>query len=46
MFTPENIWVRRPGTGEIKAESYNELLGKKATIDLAIDEHVNWKDVE
>lgn len=45
-FTPENIWVKRPGTGEIKAESYNDLLGKKAAADIAIDEHVTWKDVE
>jgi N-acetylneuraminate synthase len=29
-FTKENLWVKRPGTGEILAEEYNELLGKKA----------------
>ena len=29
-FTRDNIWVKRPGTGEIKAESYNEILGKKS----------------
>lgn len=46
VFTQENIWVKRPGTGEIKAESYHELLGKKAANDLGIDEHVNWHDVE
>jgi N-acetylneuraminate synthase len=45
-FTPENIWVKRPGTGEIKAESYNDLLGKKAVNDIENDEHVSWKDVE
>jgi N-acetylneuraminate synthase len=46
VFTQDNIWVKRPGTGEIKAESYHELLGKKAAADIAIDEHVNWHDVE
>lgn len=24
----ENIWVKRPGTGEIHAEHFNSLLGK------------------
>lgn len=27
----KNIWVKRPGTGDFKAEEYNNLLGKKAT---------------
>lgn len=29
-FTRENIWVKRPGTGDIKAEHFSGLLGKKA----------------
>ncbi len=29
-FTRDNIWVKRPGTGEIKAEGYYEILGKKS----------------
>ena len=29
-FTKDNIWVKRPGTGELKAERYNEILGKKS----------------
>ncbi|MEH7503777.1 N-acetylneuraminate synthase family protein [Neobacillus drentensis] len=45
-FTPDNIWVKRPGTGEIKAESYNDVLSKKATTDIPIDEHVKWSDIE
>ena len=28
-FTKENLWVKRPGTGEILAEKYYEVLGKK-----------------
>lgn len=46
VFTKENIWVKRPGTGEIKAEHFNTLLGKKASADLDSDDHVSWKDVE
>ncbi len=44
-FTKDNIWVKRPGTGEIKAESYNKLFGKKATNDIGNDEHLSWDDV-
>lgn len=29
ILTKKNIWVRRPGNGEFKAEKYNSLLGKK-----------------
>ena len=36
-FTTENIWVKRPGTGEILAEEYESLLGKRATIDIEND---------
>ena len=33
VFTRDNIWVKRPGTGEIPAEDYEEILGKKAVTD-------------
>jgi len=45
-FTKENIWVKRPGTGEIKAEHYNSLLGKKASKDIPVDEHILWRDID
>ena len=45
IFTKENIWVKRPGTGEIKAEQYKELLGKKAAIDIDEDEHISWGQI-
>lgn len=45
-FTKENIWVKRPGTGEIKAEDYKSLLGQIATEDLPNDTHVDWNHVE
>ena len=31
LLTKENIWVKRPGTGEIKAESYNLIFGEKSS---------------
>lgn len=45
-FTKENIWVKRPGTGEILAEHYNLVLGKKATRNMANDEHLKSSDYE
>ncbi len=37
VFTKENIWVKRPGKGGILAEEYNNVLGKKATMDINFD---------
>lgn len=45
-LTKENIWVKRPGVGEIKAEKFYDLIGKKATRDIWEDEHLSWTDVE
>lgn len=44
-LTKENIWVKRPGTGAIKAEHYNELLGKTVNKDIETDEHIDWNDI-
>ncbi len=45
-FSKENLWVKRPGTGKILADKYNDILGKSATRDIASDEHLNWDDIE
>ena len=36
-FTRENIWVKRPGTGDIPASKFESILGKEATVDIAKD---------
>jgi sialic acid synthase SpsE len=46
IFTKENLWVKRPGTGEILAGKYEEILGKKATHGLTRDTHLTWKDID
>jgi sialic acid synthase SpsE len=43
-LTRDNLWVKRPGTGSIPAERYEELLGKRASRDLAADIHVSDGD--
>ncbi len=45
-FTPHNIWVKRPGTGEILADRYEAVLGRKALRDIPIDVHVAVADVD
>jgi sialic acid synthase SpsE len=45
-FTPQNLWVKRPGTGKILAERYEELLGRRATRPIPADEHLSDEDIE
>ncbi len=44
-FTKENIWVKRPGTGKILAEHFNDILGKTATRDVQNDEQLTFEDI-
>lgn len=37
VFTKNNLWVKRPGTGDFLADDYEKLIGKKATIDIPAD---------
>lgn len=46
LFTKENIWVKRPGTGEILAEFYDSVLGRTATRDIENDDQLTSKDYE
>jgi len=46
IFTTENIWVKRPGTGEIKAENFEAILGKKALVDIEMDTQISWTQIE
>jgi N-acetylneuraminate synthase len=45
-LTKENIWVKRPGTGKILAEHFDEVLGKMAIRDIANDEQLDFNDFE
>lgn len=46
MFTDKNIWVKRPGTGEIKAIDYEEILGKISTKKIPANTHLEWSMVK
>jgi len=45
IFTKENLWVKRPGTGAIPAEDYESILGKSASRDVASDTHLDILDI-
>ncbi len=42
LFTSENLWVKRPGTGEIKAIEYKNIIGKRAKTNIKRDTHLTW----
>lgn len=45
IFTRDNLWVKRPGTGRIQAKDYESVLGKKAARNLHPNVHVNPEDI-
>jgi sialic acid synthase SpsE len=45
LLTAENIWVKRPGTGEIKAVHFESLLGKRVASPLPANSQLAWRDV-
>ncbi|PHS08995.1 MAG: polyhydroxyalkanoate biosynthesis repressor PhaR [Kordia sp.] len=45
VFTKDNIWVKRPGTGDILADKFEDVLGKKAAQNIENDQQLTWKDV-
>jgi len=45
-FSKENIWVKRPGTGEIKAVEFKKVLGKTAATNIKKDQQLKYANVK
>ena len=45
VLTEENIWVKRPGTGEILAYDLEKVLGKSSTREMPRGHQLGWSDV-
>jgi sialic acid synthase SpsE len=45
LFTAENLWAKRPGTGEIKAIDYEKIIGRRAKVNIKADTHITWEMV-
>ena len=46
VLSTDNIWVKRPGTGDFLAEDYKMLLGKKAKINIPVDVQIKKSFIE
>ncbi|MEL0651236.1 N-acetylneuraminate synthase family protein [Algibacter sp. TI.3.09] len=46
IFTKDNIWVKRPGTGKILADKFDSILGKKAANTIDNDVQLTWENIE
>jgi sialic acid synthase SpsE len=46
VFSENNIWVKRPGTGEILAKDFMKLIGKKSAVDIPVNAQLKWEFVE
>jgi N-acetylneuraminate synthase len=44
-LSAENIWVKRPGTGEIKAVHYDKILGRTAKYGIPKNSQLKWSDM-
>jgi N-acetylneuraminate synthase len=44
-LTMDNVWVKRPGTGEIRAADFERVLGRRARRALAKNDQLRWSDV-
>jgi N-acetylneuraminate synthase len=45
-FTTNNIWVKRPGTGKIRALEFNKIINKKAKCDIHKNTQLTWDMIE
>jgi sialic acid synthase SpsE len=44
-FTGDNTWVKRPGTGEIKARDLKKIIGKISLIQIKKNTQIKWEYV-
>lgn len=46
LLTEKNTWVKRPGTGKIKARHFESVLGKRASMQIDKDTQLDWDMIE
>ena len=46
IFSKDNLWVKRPGTGELLAEAFDSILGKKANNDISSSQQLKREDIQ
>ena len=43
IITEDDIWARRPGTGEISVSDFYKVIGKRAKVDLMVNDQLKWE---
>lgn len=46
VIAEQDIWARRPGTGEIPAYHFDAAIGRTLTRDLKFNEQLRWTDID
>ncbi|MES0809970.1 N-acetylneuraminate synthase family protein [Roseibium sp. SCPC15] len=46
IITEEDIWSRRPGTGEIAGFEFDQVIGKKLKVNMKKNQPLRWQDLE
>ena len=46
LLTPDNIWVKRPGNGEILAIDFVNVLNKKVLVDIKKNKQLKWNMID
>ncbi len=44
-ITSNDIWARRPGNGQIPADKFDSLVGKKINKNISKNTQLNWDDI-
>ena len=44
IITDKDIWVRRPGSGEVPGYKYNDIIGKKLRLDVKKNHQFKWSN--
>ena len=45
-ITEDDIWARRPGTGEIAGYEFDKIIGRKLKYDVSKNQQLCWQDFE
>lgn len=45
VLTRENVWVKRPGSGEIPASAFSTVIGRTAGRSISKDTQITWADL-
>lgn len=46
LFTIENIWLKRPGNGELHSDDFKKVLGKKSKNKICKDSQIKISDID